>query len=725
MNGKGSRRLMSLTTACVIASAAVTPVASGEAIDLEFNRPSASQSEPERTLATLVRVRGPGGIHLDGLYLLSHSGDRSELFSQENQSMIDNPLIERPWRFCSVFSSGTADGMIVGRNWDNENVGSIIVNLYQPETGYRSISFSRAIDMNLPLNVDLLEFRDHPVARGLLLAPFHSFDGINEHGLVVAVAGVKQVEVRPREGKQLAYVPYLIRMILDRARNVDEAVDVVSDYVPFDLDPHSLDSHMLVADAAGHSAVLEYVGDRWEIFPGTGNWQVMENRAIHGATDDMLRANGWRHRVMSEALESLEKSPDWEEGLGILEQVAQKGTVWSAVYSPSTRDLYFTVYQNWHETYHLEIPEKTAIEASARAGPIGRTYSPETIREDLATLYHDLEVSPYDLFIFTDKTELDTEYERLLGTITEPMTTRDAARMFQSFVVKAKISHLTVEFPVEAFREWYRAGGRLFPFDLVFDGDRPLIAYLRPGAFMNLSSSDLSEQETWDNTEFLSFMDSVFTEISVRKPKILILDIRGNPGGSSTFSNPMIAYVADRPFREASEARFRTSRHTKDFWRDLQDVDDPMIVELKEQIMTREDGERWSEVAEPYPPRTDALRFEGRVVALVDRFSYSNAAAVAAILQDHDFATLVGEETSFNPSNCGGVHTFNLPHTRMEVVYPKMCGVRPSGDVSPHGVIPDHEVHQDYFTDEDEILEEALRIIREPTTGTGISMVAL
>ncbi len=130
-------------------------------------------------------------------------------------------------------------------------------------------------------------------------------------------------------------------------------------------------------------------------------------------------------------------------------------------------------------------------------------------------------------------------------------------------------------------------------------------------------------------------------------------------------------------------------------------------------ILTREDGERWSEVMEPYPPRSDSLSFEGRVFALIDRFSYSNAAAVASILQDYDFATLIGEETSFNPSNCGGVHTFDLPHTQLEVVYPKMCGVRPSGDTSPHGVIPDYEVKQDYFTEEDEILQAARRIIRE------------
>jgi len=451
-------------------------------------------------------------------------------------------------------------------------------------------------------------------------------------------------------------------------------------------------------------------------------------------------------------------------------------------------------------------------------------FPPEAIRGDFATLYQNLKASAYDLFIYTDKTEFDAEYERLLGTITEPMTAHEVSRLFQSFVVMAKISHCTIEFPIEAFRDWYRSGGHFFPFDLVFDGDRALIAvdwsqtdgidagdellavhgtradefmeelfrlvpgendqakrasletgglwsrywysfgdfeagpvwvrkkdgrevelevsgidieryralsasltkpefmkagrefrfigdiaFLRPGAFMSLSSNDLSEQETWDNTKFLSFIDSVFTVIAARNPENLILDIRGNPGGGSSFSNPMIAYLADRPFREASSVRFRTSRITKEFWRDN---DDPAAADMKHQIMTREDGERWSEVMEPYQPRSDSLSFAGRVFVLIDRFSYSNAAAVAAILQDYDFATLIGEETSFNPSNCGGGPSFDLPHTQMEVVYPRLCGVRPNGDTSPHGVIPDHEAREDYFTEEDEILNAALRLIR-------------
>ncbi len=77
-----------------------------------------------------------------------------------------------------------------------------------------------------------------------------------------------------------------------------------------------------------------------------------------------------------------------------------------------------------------------------------RTYSPRAIRDDFATLYRTLQDSAYDLFIYTDKTVLDAEYERLLDTITDPMSAHEVSRLFQSFVVMARMSHCTIEFPI-------------------------------------------------------------------------------------------------------------------------------------------------------------------------------------------------------------------------------------------------------------------------------------
>jgi len=236
------------------------------------------------------------------------------------------------------------------------------------------------------------------------------------------------------------------------------------------------------------------------------------------------------------------------------------------------------------------------------------------------------------------------------------------------------------------------------------------VAYLRPGDFLNAESHDISTQEAFNNDEFLDFIHSAFTEIAREKPSHLILDLRGNSGGDNSFSDPMIAYFADKPFRIASKFSVRTSQVTKSFWKDLEI---PELAEMKQKIMTLEDGTRFDIELDLTWPRTDDLGFKGELTTLVDRFSFSNAAVVAAIVQDYGFGILVGEETSYTPSSCAAVHKFKLPNTEMGIVFPKACSVRPNGDKRMRGVIPDHEISDDPFTREDEILDAALQLIRK------------
>lgn len=248
----------------------------------------------------------------------------------------------------------------------------------------------------------------------------------------------------------------------------------------------------------------------------------------------------------------------------------------------------------------------------------------------------------------------------------------------------------------------FMKSGRTFE----FIGD---VAYLRPGTFLNAESQDISTHEAFNNDEFLDFINSAFIEIARKKPQHLILDLRGNYGGDNSFSDPMIAYFADKPFRIASRFSVRTSQVTKSFWKD---VDIPELADMKKKILTLEDGARFDIELNTTQPRNDDLAFKGEVITLVDRFSFSNASAVAAIVQDYEFATLVGEETADTPSSCGAIHTFELPNTKMGVIFPKACMIRPSGDARLRGVMPDHKVSDDPFTREDEILDAALQLIQ-------------
>jgi predicted choloylglycine hydrolase len=350
-----STKTIIVLTALLSTTALVSLYAQQKIIELGFIQPQETGFDTTRTLQTMVKVQGTGVFTEDGLYLLTQVGDREEIYRRENRELMDNPMINQTWRHCSVFSTNTGDSLIMGRNWDNQNVGSIIVNLCYPPDGYASISFSRSIDVGFGLK-DLEEHKTSMFGHKLLLAPFYSMDGINEYGLAVACTGAPLITVNPIEGKEQIAITFLIRKILDQTKYIDEAVELANNYVPFDIDKNMLCSHLMVADSTGRSVILEYVEDQWRAIYSDDSWQILSTKAVFGKSDDDLRELCWRHKSIAETFDKTKGHLDWSKGITVLQDVHQKGTTWSVVYSLRTRELYFSVYQNWDTVYHLRLP---------------------------------------------------------------------------------------------------------------------------------------------------------------------------------------------------------------------------------------------------------------------------------------------------------------------------------------------------------------------------------
>ena len=210
-------------------------IAQEQIVELKFRQLSEADSDTLQILRSIVRVRDISEQYsTGGLYLMTHYGDQENLFKEENRQLIEHPWLEQTWRFCSIFSTTTDNGIIMGRNWDNQNVGSIIVSYYSPINGYASISFSRAIDMGFPLNVRIDEMAQTPFGNKLLLAPFYAYDGMNEHGLCASVTGINTIEVKPEEGKESVFICFLVRKLLDQTKTVDGAVKLIEKYVTFE-----------------------------------------------------------------------------------------------------------------------------------------------------------------------------------------------------------------------------------------------------------------------------------------------------------------------------------------------------------------------------------------------------------------------------------------------------------------------------------------------------------
>lgn len=236
------------------------------------------------------------------------------------------------------------------------------------------------------------------------------------------------------------------------------------------------------------------------------------------------------------------------------------------------------------------------------------------------------------------------------------------------------------------------------------------IAYLYPGEFVNNPGKwdSLSQATRWDNTEFCHFIDSSFSAFRKMKAKSLIIDLRNNQGGSNTFSDHMISYIASKPFGFASKLKVRTSRIIKEFWKN---INIPSVKELKQAILSHENGSRFEVSLPDNQPQPDSIRFKSKVYVLINRFSFSNTTSVASIIKDYQLGKLIGEETPDFISSYGAIQQFNLPNTQIAVSFPKGLFIRPSGDATPQNVKPDYKVEDNTSDGKDEILDYTVELI--------------
>jgi C-terminal processing protease CtpA/Prc len=223
------------------------------------------------------------------------------------------------------------------------------------------------------------------------------------------------------------------------------------------------------------------------------------------------------------------------------------------------------------------------------------------------------------------------------------------------------------------------------------------VAYLTPGEF----GGDLEK--------YKAFIDSAFVVIKEKQCEELIIELRNNTGGNDAFSDYLVSYIADQPFRWNSRFTLKTSKFLKEHIRANYDT----TTAYWKEALTRKDGEVYEYTFDEYQPQPIDKRFQGKVYVLVNRQSHSQAAVTAAQIQDYNFGTIVGEETGEYPSLIASLFQYNLPNTGILVKVSKGYMVRVNGSEKLEGVIPDIFI-KDYLLDEnDEVLDGLLKRIGE------------
>ena len=132
------------------------------------------------------------------------------------------------------------------------------------------------------VDISYLGFNDEDISWSerdeLLRAPFLPFDGMNEHGLVVGMMAVSRADGVSDPQKVTLSGLQAIRLMLDYAKNVGQAIAVLQDYNVYFGGGVPL--HYLIADAAGNSAVIEFVSGEMIVIRNEEPWQVSTNFII-------------------------------------------------------------------------------------------------------------------------------------------------------------------------------------------------------------------------------------------------------------------------------------------------------------------------------------------------------------------------------------------------------------------------------------------------------------
>lgn len=175
---------------------------------------------------------------------------------------------------CTAFVSTNENGdVIFARNFDFEYAP--FMQIYtNPDNGYASVStvnlsFAGCDKENLPTSgIGINNFLT-------LAAPYLPFDGMNEKGVCMALLAVPEVQMTNDPNKITLNTTTAIRLVLDKAASVDEAIKLLRQYnIYFSGD---IECHFLIADATGRSVIIEYYDGGLQVVESDKDYQIASN----------------------------------------------------------------------------------------------------------------------------------------------------------------------------------------------------------------------------------------------------------------------------------------------------------------------------------------------------------------------------------------------------------------------------------------------------------------
>jgi len=291
------------------------------------------------------------------LYVMRFAGDyafKEQLKKGERPEAHTRPVLPKKlaaWA-CSCFSISNGQGQVIfGRNFDWFEHPALLL-FTDPSEGYASVSmvdlFYLGYDRGDLFKKDLGRLRE---------TPYFPFDGMNEHGLAVGMMAVPHAEGGRDPGKMTIDDLQAIRLMLDYAKNVKEAATLLGGYnVSFGSGPPV---HYFVADAAGDSAVIEFINDKMQVLRNKRRFQVATNFILFPIPPQNSQTSCRRYNKIYETLLHAQNGFSPAEAMSLLKDVSQPGsntpTIWSTVYDLAAKNIHVAMGRNYGRVHLLSL----------------------------------------------------------------------------------------------------------------------------------------------------------------------------------------------------------------------------------------------------------------------------------------------------------------------------------------------------------------------------------
>lgn len=214
------------------------------------------------------------------------------------------------------------------------------------------------------------------------------------------------------------------------------------------------------------------------------------------------------------------------------------------------------------------------------------------------------------------------------------------------------------------------------------------------------------------------FLKNAFTQFHEKNIKNLVIDLRGNGGGSDEYGKMLFAYLIDSPFQYYQHLEVKQNKHS--FWpyTNFPEGEKELAPAIKKNNRGTYD------VVESRHPNLGIQQplkptFRGNVFILIDGRSFSATGECTSLIHFYKKAKFVGEEcgAGYYGNTSGFIVLLTLPNSQLRVRIPLVkYAMAVSGYPPDRGIIPDYPVvpkMSDLLNGRDTEMEFVLELIEK------------